>query len=140
MRSWLPLPVLLVLSACSSGTPASSSSFPAAAALTLTGDEGRLDISLWTAPAQPPQRGDNSVKLLVTSASTGAPVDGLTVSVVPWMPAMDHGTSVPPTVTPEGGGVYIVDHVSFFMAGEWELRTTFSDSVNDRVEPTFDVP
>jgi hypothetical protein len=78
-------------------------------------------------------------ELTITDAM-GKPVDGLTFSVVPWMPAMGHGTSLVPTVTPMGKGTYAVGDLSLFMPGEWELRLTFSGSTSDTANPVFDVP
>jgi hypothetical protein len=56
------------------------------------------------------------------------------------MPAMGHGSSVEPVTTAKGNGTYVLDNVYLFMAGHWELRTTFSGSVTDRATPSFDVP
>src|SRR5215467_10646134 len=92
--------------ACSSGSAGGTGSFPAAPLVTVTGDSGRLRIALWTEPSQPPQRGTNSVKLTVTDATTGAAIDGLALDVVPWMPAMAHGTSLTPSVAAQGAGTY----------------------------------
>jgi hypothetical protein len=80
------------------------------------------------------------VKLAIANASTSAPVDGLRVDVVPWMPVMGHGTSVIPTVTPSGRGIYVITNVYLYMPGRWELRSKFSDGVQDSAAPTFDVP
>lgn len=80
------------------------------------------------------------MELTITDAATGTRVDGLRPTVVPWMPAMGHGTSVAPTVTEKGAGRYLVTGVSFFMPGRWELRTTFPGKANDSAVPVFDVP
>lgn len=67
-------------------------------------------------------------------------MDGLAVSVVPWMAAHAHGTSVVPIVTPRGDGRYLVTEVALFMPGAWQLRTSFEGKITDRVAPTVDVP
>jgi hypothetical protein len=69
-------------------------------------------------------RGNHSLQYIVTNASDATPVDGLALSIVPWMPAMGHGTAITPTITELGDGVYQIDDVDLFMAGSWELRTT----------------
>jgi hypothetical protein len=56
------------------------------------------------------------------------------------MPAMGHGTSITPTATDMGSGVYAITDLSLFMPGEWELRTQFTGPVDDTAAPTFDVP
>jgi hypothetical protein len=71
----------------------------------------------------------------------GAPVDGLTLQVTPWMPAMGHGTSVDPTVSVQGQGIYLVQDIYFYMPGQWELRTDLlHDASTDHVAPTFQIP
>lgn len=129
---------LLVLGACCaacSGGPDSSSvaTFP----MTVTSDSGALRVELTSTPAQPIV-GTNTVELTVTKTSGGAPVDDLAISILPWMPAIDHGTATP-TVTAEGAGKYRVTELYFFMAGTWVLKTTFSGPVSDHVEPTFEL-
>ena len=83
-----------------------------------------------------PVRGNHTVQLVVTSA--GAPADDLALTIVPWMPAMGHGTSITPTVTPLGDGAYQLDDVDLFMPGLWELRTTIA-SPQDYAAPSFAV-
>jgi hypothetical protein len=118
--------------ACSSTTP-----FPASALTTLTSDQGKLAIILHSAPYQPLIVGLQCVELVVTDPSTGAGIDGLAITMTPWMPAMGHGTSVTPLLTPLGQGRYVFTDVSLFMPGVWELRTQFSGPVEDSVDPTF---
>jgi len=60
------------------------------------------------------------------------------------MPAMGHGTCCTPVFTDQGNGHYVSTDVSLFMPGEWELQTHLSNAdsgtVEDTVNPTFDVP
>jgi hypothetical protein len=126
--------------ACSgSSAPQGSKTFSADAYQTTTADSGALSVQVRTSP-QPPQRGTIRVELTVTNVGDGTPRDGLTLDVVPWMPAHNHGTSVVPTVAAEGQGKYLVTGVDLFMPGHWELRTTFSGPVTDHAAPAFDVP
>ena len=119
----------------SSGT----ATFPATALATLTSDGGKLLIALRSAPYQPLSPGLESIELVVTDASTGAPVNGLSITMTPWMPAMGHGADTTPVLTALGQGRYVFTDVSLFMPGEWQLRTQFSGQVTDSVEPTFSV-
>jgi YtkA-like len=128
---------------CGSSAPAEGSAldqFPAAALMTLPSNSGKLSIEVRTAPQQPPSRGDGSVELVIRDATTGSLETGLSLSVTPWMPAMGHGASVPPSVAETTPGIYVVSNVSFFMPGTWELRTTISNALTDYVAPSFQIP
>jgi hypothetical protein len=123
--------------ACSSAAPPAT--FGANPIQQLVTDGGTLHVDVYSAP-DPPARGTDEFRFVVTDAVSGAPVDGLTVDVVTWMPAMGHGASVVPSVTAEGAGAYLVTDVVLFMAGEWQLRTKFSGPVTDTMTPSFTVP
>jgi hypothetical protein len=125
---------------CAADTAGSGAgAFPDAPYATVTSDGGAVTIAFRTAPQQPPGRGVVTAELTVTTAD-GAPVDGLDLSVVPWMPAMGHGASVVPTVTAESGGRYVVSNVALFMPGQWELRTTVSGAVHDSAVLILQIP
>lgn len=131
------------LSGCG-GEPAAPAegpiSFGAAPLVVLPSTAGTKQISVWTSP-QPPVKGVNAVQLLVTDVATGAPLDGLAIQAVPWMPSHAHGTSARTQILPEDGGLYQVDNVYLYMDGTWQLRTTFSAADgDDTVVPEFDVP
>jgi hypothetical protein len=117
----------------------SAGSFPASAYVTAVGDAKRATIEVRTAP-QPPVTGLNEAELSITDAETGEPLDDLDLAVVPWMPAMGHGTSVVPGVSAVGNGRYLVTNLSFFMPGTWELRTTITGKVSDHAVLSFQVP
>lgn len=101
------------------------------------GESLRVDVH--TSP-NPPWQGTITVELTVTNKADATPQDGLQIAMVPWMPADDHGTSTTPIVTAEGGGKYLVTNVNLFMAGHWELQTTFSGPMTDYVAPAYDIP
>ena len=87
----------------------------------------------------PIERGE--VALQLTALDTlGAPLDGVTIDAVPWMPVMGHGASTVPTVTAKGNGVYELTNVNLFMPGHWEVRITMSGKVTDKTTLAFDVP
>ena len=128
-----------VVSACSAGDAAAPpDSFSGAPLVTVATDAGKANIAIRTSPS-PPTRGVNTIELSITDAH-GAPVDGLTLTIVPWMPAHGHGASVKPSLTPLGHGVYLAHDVDLYMPGRWELRTTLSGPIEDRAAPTIDTP
>jgi YtkA-like len=124
--------------------------FPGAPALTVASASGQLNIDVWWSPLQPTV-GYDAAQLAIDDAS-GAPVAGLTVTIVPFMPAHGHGASVAPTVSETAPGIYVATPLDFFMAGHWELMTAMSrvagdaasagsaGAIDDSAEPTVDVP
>jgi hypothetical protein len=52
----------------------------------------------------------------------GAPVEGATVQVTPFMPDHGHGSPAAPSVSELGSGLYLADPIKFIMTGYW--RTT----------------
>lgn len=119
-------------------TPDVPASFPAQALMAVDSSTSALHIELRSVP-DPPVRGQNVGQLVVTDG-TGQPVDGLTISVVPWMPSHGHGTSVNPLTTDDGGGVYVLNPLYLFMAGEWQLQMSFQGTVNDTATATVEIP
>jgi hypothetical protein len=109
--------------------------FPADALVTQT-TAGGMTIAVWSSP-QPPVKGLAVFQLAFTDA--GTPVDGLAIDVLPWMPAHGHGGSTRPTATATAPGVFLVQPVSFFMSGAWELRTTIGGQRDDEVTVDVDV-
>jgi len=124
-----------------SGSEADSSAtgFPEHALTTLESDDGTLLFDVRTSPSQPPSRGSNNVQLRVRDAATGAPKEGLSISAVPWMPAMGHGSSVQPSVTSLSDGVYEISNVYLFMPGRWEIRAEVTGDTSHHAVMTFDV-
>lgn len=90
---------------------------------TADGQEGHVHVALWRASTQDLTRGVLAFELVVTDVADAAPLDGWTLSVRPWMPAMGHGTAIVPTVAALGDGHYRVTNVSLSMAGHWVLAT-----------------
>ena len=113
-------------------------SFPLDALTTATTSDGSATVEVRTSPVQPPTRGVLDVELFVRDRN-GAPVPGLTLSVVPWMDAHGHGASVVPTVTDEGNGKYWLSDVDLFMPGQWDLRVSMSGPLTDKVDPQVEV-
>lgn len=105
----------------------------------VTSTSGLLRVSARTLDDEPPVRGANPFDIEVIRADDGAAMDGLSLTVTPWMPAMGHGTSVRPTVTAIGDGGYRADNVFLFMPGLWELRVSITGSVQDDAAPRFQI-
>ncbi len=124
---------------CTGGGDASNcSDFPAQPFLTEASDGGGLQIALRSCPAQPPVQGVDTIQYTITD-SGGAPQDGLTVSVVPWMASMGHGANAP-VVTAAGNGNYVAADVYLYMAGSWQLRTAITGpEINDSVVPVIPI-
>jgi len=124
--------------ACSSNGSAEAAAMGASPLQTVSSQSGGLTIDVRTAP-QPPVRGTNEVELTVTGATDGLARDGLAIAVEPWMPAMGHGTSIVPTITPETGGKYLVSDVDLFMPGLWQLRLNITGPTKDYAAPEFEI-
>jgi hypothetical protein len=123
---------------CSGGGASGPIGFAEEALTTMPTKSGALSVAVRTAPEQPPVQGIDSVQYVFTDKD-GAPVDGLTLAVQPWMPTMGHGSSIVPTVTASGDGTYVVTDVELFMPGEWVLRTTIGGAESDSVTPAFEI-
>ena len=134
---FLLVAVVLSATACSGEEERGPVVFVEQPLLVAQTDAG-LTVSVWASP-QPPAVGLAAFRFGFTDAA-GSPIDGLDVDVLPWMPAHGHGGSKRPTSTVTAPGVFLVDPVSFFMSGGWELRTTIGGARNDAVTVHVDVP
>ena len=101
----------------------------------VTSDSGKLVADVFASPV----RGVNTMRLHVTDTG-GHPVDGLGLSVTPWMPSHAHGTSVIPIVTATGNGNYVVSELDLFMPGRWQIRVSVMTPSTDAFVPVLDVP
>jgi hypothetical protein len=112
--------------------------FPTAPLIAVDSSGGALHIELRSAP-EPLVRGQNVAQITVSDAA-GQPIDGLTLTLLPWMPSHGHGTSVQPAVSTAGVGVFIANPLYLFMAGEWELRMTVDGGVHDTATAIVEIP
>lgn len=85
-------------------------------------DGGAFKAKLLSIDPNPTARGDNTWQLQLLDKS-GAPVDGATIKVKPFMPDHGHPSSITPTVTATGGGKYSV-LLNLFMPGLWQITFT----------------
>lgn len=137
MSRWFALS--LVLAGCSQANASGDVAFQAAPLETVASASGQLRVEVHV-PAGEPARGTNAALFVMSDVATGARVDGLALSVVPWMPAHAHGASVSPTVAPTGPGEYTVRNIDFFMPGSWQLRVAISGARTDSVTADLEVP
>ncbi len=124
-------------------------SFPSAALSTFTTPDKTLQIELRTSPDQPIHVGpDHQALLRVTDTASGAPVDGISISVSTWMPVMRHKCSeVPLKVQALGNGEYLLTPLVASMAGKCEISLSLTAPLPDGgagskvnvTSPTFDV-
>ena len=113
-----------------------------AAGMVKMGTNGKLSVQLMVSDPGPPIKGSNSWSVVVKD-SNGAPVDGATIGVLPFMPYHNHGTQVEAVVTPMANGTYGIAPLYFYMSGLWQttLKITTSDgSTADSVAFSFCIP
>ncbi|HEY5947922.1 MAG TPA: FixH family protein [Kofleriaceae bacterium] len=109
------------------------------------GKDGVYDFKLMSADPAPPARGFNTwiVQVSVMNAGVvGAPVDGATLKVTPFMPAHMHGSGVPVEIMPmTEPGQYQLSPVNLWMQGVWEttVRATV-DPATDAAVFKFCIP
>ena len=115
-----------------------SLNFNGAAAQTVASSSGQLTIDIRWSP-DVPLRGSDAAQLTFLDAS-GNPVDGLDLSIVPWMPAHGHGTAVQPEIMPTAPGVQVATPLYLFMSGEWQLRMTITGAMDDAAIATVEIP
>ena len=134
------LALALALAACSSAAePASSTAFASAPLVTELSASRGLRVQVRTSPEQPPVHGVLAIELQIADEASGAPIDGLTLTATPWMPAHGHGTSVVPTATSSGDGRYTLSNVALYMPGAWQIRTDVHGAREDHVDVALEV-
>jgi YtkA-like len=118
---------------------ASKSVMPYAPGVTVPSSGGTYMATLVTSqpgypddhkPPGPEVKGVNTWNVLIGD-SAGAPLDGLTVTVTPYMPDHRHGTSVAPVTTASGAGGYLVTPVYLYMSGYWEVTLDIEPPATD---------
>jgi hypothetical protein len=133
--------LLAVLAGCggaADGSGGGALSFESTAMQTVRSTSGALNVAVHAETGHGPARGVNAFRFVITDAG-GAPVDGLLLTIIPWMPDMGHGSSVTPTVTAQGGGAYVISEVYFAMPGRWDLISNIAGPVTDAAKPSFQI-
>jgi len=149
VRRLAPVIALLAAAACSSSSAPADGGAPGAdtacgrdtradkyvAGLAKLANE--LEVRIADAKPAPPATGENEWTVTVVTASTGAPVDGATLEVVPFMPDHGHGSAVKPVVTPAGVGRFDVKRVYLSMAGLWKVTVVVKLASGEIREAVF---
>jgi hypothetical protein len=79
----------------------------------------------------PPVKGNNTWTVQVEDVETGTALDGLTLTILPWMVLHNHGT-LEVTVTPSGEpGQYTLAPMYLYMSGVWDVRFTIVGAPTD---------
>jgi YtkA-like len=84
---------------------------------------GAMSVKIVESTPAPPAKLTNEMTFQLLDAG-GLPVDGASLSVVPFMPDHGHGSAIKPSVTPKGGGVYVVTNLYYPMPGLWRVTVT----------------
>lgn len=112
---------------CSASSPPAMTTFATTPIGEATSSSGAYVVKMYGPANQDGLvRGINTIQTVITQAGSPAP-DSMNLAIVPWMPAMGHGTSAVPEVTPMGAGTYVVTDLVLFMSGTWQLRTSLRD-------------
>lgn len=133
--------VAFSVAACGSEQPSMTTpslTFDGPSAQTVTSASGQLTIDVRWSPSVP-VRGSDAAQLTFLDAG-GNPMDGLDLSIVPWMPAHGHGTAVQPVTTTTAPGVQVATPLYLFMSGEWQLRMTITGAMDDAAIATVEIP
>lgn len=146
--------VCVLLAACSSqptqsdDTPVDCSTVTNAdtfvVGLPKDGAAGAFYFQLMSAMPSPPARGDNTWVLQVNAMSNGVPgnpVSGASLTVVPFMPAHQHGAGIDVQVTAmTDPGTYKLEPVNLWMPGVWDTTITVNGTPSDQAVYRFCIP
>lgn len=81
----------------------------------------KMSVKLLDSDPGPPIKGVNKWMVEVRD-ETDTLMTGTQLTVTPFMPDHNHGSSVKPTITELSNGQYEIDNVYLFMPGLWEVR------------------
>jgi hypothetical protein len=95
--------------------------------LIAQGKSGLFSISLDSISPNPVTKGDNEWTIHIVD-SNGSAVDGATLTIKPFMPDHNHGSSIRPLATPSGNGAYQISRLNLFMPGIWQISVTVTSS------------
>ena len=100
--------------------------------------DGKVRVRFVDANPAPPAKGDNAWTVDVLDVS-GRPLDGAAVTLKPFMPDHNHGSSIKPQIAPEGTpGRYKLTNVNLFMPGVWQFTFGIeAPGLSDTVVLTF---
>ena len=93
--------------------------------MSVMSDGGLLTVKLLSSTPGPPVKGYNTWVIEIAETATGVAMEGLDVTVEPYMPDHEHPTT-PVGVEPAPPAAYSLYPVNLFMSGVWEVRMTIS--------------
>jgi hypothetical protein len=94
--------------------------------LSATAMDGTVKVSFVDAMPAPPTKGVNTWTIQLNDAN-GQPMNGATITVVPFMPDHNHGSSITPQVMAmPAAGNYQVSLLDLFMVGIWDVTFTIT--------------
>ena len=98
--------------------------------------DGTVRVTVESVDPAVPARGNNFWVVQVADGA-GAPLEGATISIQPFMPDHGHGSPSPASAEPLGGGRYQLSPLNFSMPGLWELRLGITPAGGARVAVTL---
>lgn len=100
-------------------------------------DASEVQITLLESVPGPPVKGDSTWRIQVTDMDN-TPLDGLTVTVTPFMPDHGHGTPIAAEVSELAEpGEYEAGPVNLWMPGLWETTVEVTDGADMTDAATF---
>ena len=102
-----------------------------------SGDGSVLDFAIMTADPAPPAKYDNTWVIQInqlTSGVVGAPIDGASMIVTPYMPDHEHAAGKTVRIEPTGTeGQYELTPINFHMPGLWQTTIEATTPAGDDV-------
>lgn len=111
------------------------------AGLERAGAGGLVNVKLMAADPAPPGFNNNTWVIQVNAMAAGvvgAPLDGASITVTPFMPDHQHGTGFRAEIETLPGGQYRLSPINLWMPGYWEVTIgVTSGAVHDSVVYKF---
>jgi hypothetical protein len=90
-------------------------------------EQGLYSVDVQSA-SDPVMIGKNTMTATIKDAKSLKPVEKkLTIEVIPWMAAHEHGSSDIAVITYLGKGQYRMEGINFTMLGDWEVYLKLRD-------------
>jgi hypothetical protein len=86
----------------------------------------------------PPERGNNTWTIKVSSNDTLEGLETCEIDLVPFMLEHGHGSPKQPTIMGVGGGIYQATDIVFTMPGLWSMEFTVACNNGDREQLVYE--
>jgi YtkA-like len=106
--------------------------------LSRVSPSGAFSAVLVASDPGPPAKGTDTWTVRILDQG-GAPLDGLEMTALPFMPDHGHGTSVKAVVSPLGGGTYTVAPLYLYMPGYWEVTLNLKTAAGTKDSVMFPI-